>query len=255
MIDDETDAGLDTDAGDEGGDEGLVLDTPEPPTTLPYADFEDYRARELLVANGIQPAVAGAIGALQHRSSVIRAAAAHVLGALGDAAAIPALRRLAVEDSDLVQVEAAFALVRLGVDEARRHLHEALTRPVTAYLSPSVAAGMLARLGDPAGYGAIEAALTVDNLIPRIVACKQLLFFVPLDGREAGDGRIVDAFALFARALADPHEDVQLLALRQLREVDSPRVGELIDRYLSQSRPGYAVAVAEEARRGDRPNP
>jgi HEAT repeat protein len=250
LIDDETDAGVDIDAEDEGWDGGLVLDTPEPPTTLPYADFEDYRARELLVANGIQLSVAGAIGALRHSSSVLRAAAAHVLGSLGDRTAIPALQRVAIEDSDLVQVEAAFALVRLGVEEARSSLHGALARPVIAYLSPSLAAGMLARLGDPAGYAAIDAALSVENLIARVVACKQLLFFVPLDGRQAADGRIVDAFALFARALADPHEDVQLLALRQLRDVDSPRVGELVDGYLSQPRSAYALAAAVEARRG-----
>lgn len=209
------------------GDE-IILDTPDPPDELPYADFEDYRARALLEANGIPLATDALIRALDHPESVLRAAAAHALGSRGSAAAIPALERLAAASSDLVRVEAAYALVRLGRDEHRAALTEALDYPVDAYLSPAVAAGDLARLGDPAGFPVIARCLDERNLIVRIIGCKQLIFFVPFHGMRTRDGQRIDVYALFDRALHDPDREVQRVARLQLREVGTEEARRLL---------------------------
>ncbi len=48
------DTGVDDDQDVEGLEpDAIILDTPDPPDDLPYADFEDYRARTLLEVNDI----------------------------------------------------------------------------------------------------------------------------------------------------------------------------------------------------------
>lgn len=233
----------------------VELETPDPPTDLPYADFEDYRARALLDVNGVGTTVPELIETLDHADAVLRGAAAHALGALGTLGTlgqgrttengtplaepfigegpIAALRRLAKTADDLVQVEAAYALVRLGVDDGRDVLHAALGRPVNAYLSPAVAAGDLARLGDPAGFDVVVRCLADDNLVVKTLGCKQLLFFVPLDGKEISDGAgIVDVFSQFVVALRDDRPEIQHLALLQLSEIPQQSTG-LLQEYLA----------------------
>lgn len=100
-------------------DDELVLDTPEPPDDQGYEEFEDYRALALLEANGIGRDEESLVAALASPSSVLQGAAAHALGSLGMASAVGALERLEAEADDLVKVEAAYALVRLGEDDHR----------------------------------------------------------------------------------------------------------------------------------------
>ena len=241
----------DDSTGDELGPE-VQLETPDPPDDLAYADFEDYRARALLDVNGIGTTVADLIETLDHPDAVLRGAAAHALGALGTRGPgrttderiplaepligegpIEALRRVAKTADDLVQVEAAYALVRLGVDDGRDVLHAALEQPVNAYLSPAVAAGDLARLGDPTGFDVVVRCLLDDNLIVKTLGCKQLLFFVPLDGHELSDGAdIVDVFSQFRLALVDDSPEIQHFALLQLSEIPEQAKSLLTD-YLS----------------------
>lgn len=224
------DTGVDDDQDVEGSEPGgIILDTPDPPDDLPYADFEDYRARALLEVNAIPLTEDALIRTLEHPESVLRGAAAHALGSLGSPTAIPALERLAGRASDLVRVEAAYALVRLGRDEYRAVLEEALGHPVNAYLSPAVAAGDLARLGDPVGFPVIGKCLDERNLIVKMIGCKQLIFFVPFHGTRTREGQRVDAYALFERALRDPEREIQRVARLQLREVDTEEARRLLD--------------------------
>jgi len=224
------DTGVDDDQDVEGLEPGeIILDTPDPPDDLPYADFEDYRARALLEVNAILLTEDALVRTLDHPESVLRGAAAHALGSLGSTAAIPALERLASAASDLVRVEAAYALVRLGRDEYRAVLEEALNYPINAYLSPAVAAGDLARLGDPAGFPVIARCLEEHNLIVKIIGCKQLFFFVPFHGTRTRAGQRVDVYALFDRALHDPEREVQRVARLQLREVSTEEARRLLD--------------------------
>jgi HEAT repeat protein len=209
---------------------GIVLDTPEPPAGLPYAEFEDFRARELLRVNGIELDPDSVREALAHPSPVLRGAAAHTAGHLKVTGTLPGLERLVRADDDLVRVEAAYALVRLGRGGGREALHEALSDPVDTNLGPAVAAGDLARLGDPSGYRVVEECLRQDNMIVRILGCKQLLFFVPLQGRPTADGSLVDVWALFDHCLRDPEPEVRRVAALQLDEVDAPEARDLLRR-------------------------
>ena len=202
----------------------LVLDTADSPADLPYAGFEDYRAKELLKANGVALTLEALVTVLREGEAVLQGAAAHALGALGLTAAIPELKQLAGTAEDLVKTEAAYALVRLGSTEYRSVLQEALHYRADAYLSPAVAAGDLARLGDPSGFAVIGKCFETDNLIVRMIACKQLTFFVPFH-----DGKTIDVYAMFTRALADAHADVRRLTERQLRELRTPEARHLLE--------------------------
>ena len=163
----------------------VVWQIPDPPEGQGYAEYEDFKALALLEANGVGRDEESLVAALASDSSVMRGAAAHALGSLGMASAVGALEKLEAAADDLVKVEAAYALVRLGEDGHRETLHAALADPVNAYLGPPAAAGYLARLGDPAGFPVIEACLAEENLIARVGGCKQLFFFVPLQGQPA----------------------------------------------------------------------
>ncbi|MGH9164423.1 MAG: HEAT repeat domain-containing protein, partial [Acidimicrobiales bacterium] len=163
-------------------------------------------------------------------SSVLRAAAAHVLGARQVSDAGDALLATAKASEDLLRAEAGYALARIGVEEGAALLRTCLDRPVQAYLGGPVAAGFLARLGDPRGFAVVQDALSQENLIVRVVGAKQLLFFVPFDGQQAAGGGAIDVYAEFERALHDEHRDVAWLAVLQLREVQDPRAEALLER-------------------------
>jgi HEAT repeat protein len=193
--------------------EGPNLDLPSPPADLPYEQLEDWRSTELLALNGIPATPDALLDALQTQSGVLLSAAAHACGSTGVDAAIPLLKQVARGADDYAGVEAAYALVRLGDDEGLPLLHEALKRPVGAYLSPILAAGYLAQLGDPAGYAVVREALGSEFLAARMLACKQLYFFAALHGSG------VDALGLFKQALDDEDPTVKAQALGQLRRL------------------------------------
>ena len=197
----------------------VVWQIPDPPEGQGYAEYEDFKALALLDVNGIARDEASLVGALRTSSPVLQGAAAHALGFLGMASAVGALEHLEAEADDLVKVEAAYALVRLGEDQFRETLHAALSDPVNAYLGAPVAAGDLARLGDPAGFPVIEPCLADENLIARIGGCKQLFFFVPLQGLPAADERPVDAVGVLKRLLDDPDPEIRRVAEWQWDEL------------------------------------
>lgn len=208
--------------------DGPVLDIPEPPADLRWAEVEDFQARELLKANGVAMTEETLLSTLECAMGMLKVAAAHTLGSMGHFGATTALQRLVEASDDLLQVEAAYALVRLGREDYRSKLTARLEDPVKAYLSPIVAAGDLARLGDPIGYPVIARCFDEDNLIVRVVASKQLLFFAPFHGEKTTDGQPIDAYGLFDRALHDSNPDVQWSALVQLRELQTPEARKLL---------------------------
>lgn len=216
------------------------LHVPDPPDQLSYADAEDFLNRQILERNGVAMTASALIAALSSGVSVIEAAAAHTLGCLAPEGAIEALRRRLPGAGDLVRVEVAHALARLGAPEGRPALHECLGVPVDAFLCPSIAAGYLARLGDPAGYPVVVRCFDVEITAVRMIACKQIYFFIPFQDQSVGSDK-VDALALFDRALRDNDAGVQWQALVQLRELRSPRTRHLLE--------GFVRRTASEANR------
>lgn len=225
---------------DGDAEDDIVLDIADPPPSLPYAYIDDYHAQALLTANGIAPDQGALEAALGHPEAVLRGAAAHVLGSKGLAQSAPQIARLHDSADDLVRVECAYALVRLGRGEYRDSLHASLALPQHAYLGPSLAAGDLARLGDPAGFDVIRQALGYENVIIRVVATKQLLHFAPFHPQ-------LPIYDLFAQALHDQHADIPWLAVRQLGELDTPEARALLERYAATGDDLSLRAVAQRA--------
>jgi HEAT repeat protein len=191
-----------------------------------YADMDDAVARSTLQSNGVELTADPLLAVLDKKPEVIAAAAARVLGADGEPRAAGRLRELAHGRGDSARAEAAYALARLGDPDGVPALKETLELPFEAYVAPMQAAGSLARLGDPSGAAVIERALRSSNDVIRMVACKQLFHFVPLDGADLGGGRRLDAWALFDRALHDRDSGIASQARVQLGELDAPEARE-----------------------------
>ena len=184
--------------------EGPNLDLPPAPEGLAYEDYEDWRADALLAANGVDTTEQGLLDALRTKENVLLAAAARASGRHHVEAAKERLHEVADGPDDYAGVEAAFALARLGEGDGRSLLRRALERPLGPYLSPVLAAGHLARLGDPSGFPVVRSGLGSDLLAVKMLACKQLAVFLPHEGDALPDGSVVDARAQLERALEDP---------------------------------------------------
>src|SRR4029077_8679818 len=163
----------------------------------------------------------GLIAALKEQRNVLQAAAAHVLGSLASRTAAPFLKDLLTSSEDLVLVEAAYALARLGIPEGKDALVQCLSYPVDAYIFPAIAAGYLAQMGDSQGFNTVDKCVNAEVPAVRILACKQLYFFLPFHGQRSKDGQLIDVYGLFERALNDTEIDVQWQALAQMREIRS----------------------------------
>lgn len=222
------------------------LDIPNPPGDLSYADFEDYRSRKILKANGISLSEDELIAALDNTTNILQAAVVHTIGSSRIRAAIPKLKKLLASTEDLVKVEAAYALARLGEREGKEALVECLGCPLNAYLFPPIAAGYLARLGDPQSFQTIVRCFDIDISAIRMLACKQLYFFVPFQGVQDSDGNVIDVYRLFDRALKDPDTDIQWQALVQLRELRAPAVKQILEDYIKTATDEHLRNVARE---------
>jgi HEAT repeat protein len=209
----------------------LDLNIPDPPASMSYAQFEDYRNRAILQRNNIPLSEAELIDALGRTTNILQAAVAHTLGSLASTAASPALSQLLKAPEDLVRVEAAYALARMGVGEGRDVLVQCLSYPVDAYLFPAIAAGYLAQLGDSQGFSTVVSCLDQEIPAIRMIACKQLYFFVPFQGQPDTTGKPVEVLYEFSRALRDADSDVQWQALVQLRELRLPGSRGILQEY------------------------
>lgn len=211
-----------------------VLEVEPPPADLPYADMEDYRQREQLRANGLPVEPDALVDRLNDLSGVLLGAALHTLGAASALPRADAVRSHLDHRDDTVAVEAAFALARHGHQAGRRHLSRCLELDPVANLSPTLAAGYLARLGDTSGFPVVRRCLDEPLVGPRMVACKQLALFVDAHGTDDGAGGRIDVWDAFARALNDPAGSVAWQAFVQLRELDDPEAAELLREYLAE---------------------
>lgn len=216
------------------------LEVENPPLDMPYEEYEDYRSREILLLNGVEATEEGVVAALDTQRGPVQAAAAHTAGAAGFHAARSALHELLSDADDLVAVEAANALHRLGDGEGRRRLIAALDGNPGVDLGPATAAGYLAQLRDGRGAPIIERSQASEIGAVRMTACKQLYFFAPLHKPP------LDVLAMFERALADPNDNIQWQALVQLRSLRWEASRPLLTAYVARSPQGYARQVAEE---------
>lgn len=223
----------------------INLNIPAPQRPLGYAEGESYKYRALLEANGIAITSDALIAALGHPVSALGAAAAHVLGDLNAREAIPALTQALASPDDLLEVEAAYALARLGEASGRKRLVASLGRQLDAYVSPPIAAGYLAQLGDPQGFGIIAGAFAVETA--RLLACQQLFFFAPFQGETLATGETVDVFALFARALHEGDQYAQAQALAQLAELRPAAARQMLGDYIASDAPTDALRQKAEA--------
>ncbi len=204
---------------------GPNLSLPDVPDDLPYTELEDWKSHWILALNGVDDEVDQVIKALTTERDTLLLAAVHTSWKFSDAA--ESLRNLLDDPNDAVQVEAAYSLARQGDQGAVVILQEALQRPVGGYLSPLTAAGYLAQLGDPSGYPVVGEGLESDLRAVKMLACKQLLFFLPFDGQNVGSNR-VDATALFTRAFADPDPDIGEQARAELEHSSLPAAAQLL---------------------------
>ncbi|HEX8621843.1 MAG TPA: hypothetical protein VF718_07705 [Allosphingosinicella sp.] len=216
---------------------GPELDVPEPPDDLPYALFWDYHDREVLRLNGVGAEADALVRMLESPDSdpILRAAAAHTAGAERAAAAAPALRQALGGSDEVMAVEAAYALARLGDGAGDAALAAAVDRPRGDELAPLFAAGYLAQRGDPRGFPLVLRALRGDGPAPRMLACKQLHFFIPFHGRRGPGGEVVDVVGAFEEALAHPDAALHWQALFQLRETSDPAFIEIVRRYAGRA--------------------
>lgn len=209
------------------------LEIPDPPSTLSYAEFADFQNREILKANGIGLSETALLITLETTTNILQAAAAHTIGTLSSLTgeATSALTKLLTESNDMVKVEAAYALARHAMPEGRAVLVECLPCPLDAYVSPLIAAGDLAQLGDPRGFPVIVSGFDSNLAAVRSVASKQLYFFAPFQDTKGEQGNTIDLVGLFVRALEDPDTGIQWQALVQLREVALPGVLKFLETY------------------------
>jgi len=214
--------------------DSINLTVPNPPDSVKYPDLEDWRHKKLLEMNGVALQEDAVTRILTDGAEVLQVSAAHTAGSMKFASAVPALERLAGEQDDLIQVESAYALVRLGKTQARETLEKCLAYPLNAYLCPPVAAGYLARLDDAQGFPIIVAGQQQELSTIRMMSCKQLYFFMPFHGSRDDKGQTRDVLAQFERALQDPEQDIQWQAMTQLREIQSPEAHALLERYASR---------------------
>jgi hypothetical protein len=225
---------------------GLVLDVRNPPADLPYSEIEDFRQREILKANGIGLAEHELVLALEHPTNILQAAAAHTLGAVGSRAANRQLLQLMSSPDDLVKVEAAYALARIGVEAGIDGLRDCLSLPLEGYIAAPLAAGFLARLNDERGFQTIVRGL--DSRFPeiRMIACKQIYFFIRWHGERDPNGQRIDVYQQFGKALQDSNEDIAWQALVQIRQISAAELRSLLVDFVAKPHDAQLLGVARD---------
>jgi hypothetical protein len=189
----------------------------------------------MLRINGIALTENAFVEALKHPVGVIQSAAAHTIGSIDDRAAAPELIKLLSHYDDVVKTEAAFALARMGFAEGVSALHEVLGYSIEGSVSPPIAAGYLAQLGEKQGFPVIEKSMASTNELVRMVGCKQIFFFARFEGEARSGDHAIDVMALFAQALADPAPDAAWQALVQLKELRLPKSKIILEAFIQTS--------------------
>lgn len=134
-------------------------------------------------------------------------------------------------------VEAAMSLVLRGESDAG---HTALSAVGSGdganSMADWLAAGYLAELGDPSGYGLVVRLLENSDPLTRLQAARHIALFLPFDGQTVG-GEVVDVRARLADRLDDdPGGLVSVEIPSLLVEISGDRVRELLTRAAKEAR-------------------
>jgi len=149
--------------------------------------------------------------ALRADAPLVRYAACVALGELRDSSSRDTFRRLLSDESERVQLAAAFALCRCGEDEPAALLVQALSENADENVRAD-AAYLIGRLGDPRAIKRLEYAALHDSSKKVAVHAYAALALL-------GERRGVDALIQYAQG--DPV--ARLLALQSLAEVRQER--------------------------------
>jgi len=189
--------------------------------TDPVEAADERQARTLLQDNGQGTDLDALLGALDSPLAIYQASAARLLGAEGETAAREPLARVAADAraEESARAQAAYALARLGDGAGAEQLRALLELPVDASPGPLQAAGHLARLDDPSGLPVVERGLADPEPLIATIAAKQLAPLALLQERRPDIG--LDAWALYARALEHPEEQVAREARAQLERLEA----------------------------------
>jgi hypothetical protein len=222
------------------------LDVPNPPGDTPYEQYEDYRYAQMLANSGVPATPDGVLSALETQTGVLLAAAGHVAGSTHVQAATPLLDRIVSGPDRIAAVEAAYSLVRLGEGRFKSVLEDAARPPMVDFLSALPAAGYLAQLNDPTGFKIVQDALSWELMATRMLACKQLYFFVPFHGQQDRSGEQIDVLGAFEQALGDEDSNVQYQALTELRLLQWASSRSIIEDHLTSLADEVNVRAARE---------
>ena len=198
------------------------------PLDVPYSEWETHRSGELLEANGFENSEAEWRRAAAHANGLIREAGYYLL-TRRPAESNKELFVRGLEDQDeSVQALAAYGLCRLGDESAVPLLRELARSDVGAHTAAARAASILAGMGDPSGFAAIHEATNSALGYARLFAIQNAPAFVPMHGMTYQQGKTIDIWELYRRALRDQLVQVRSTAKLQLQELDSPEALALI---------------------------
>jgi HEAT repeat protein len=185
-------------------------------------------------------AVLPLIGRLEASAPEARAAAAELLGRIGDRRAVPALQRT-LDDADAEVVAAAAAgLGALGASSAVEPLFGLFAHPNAAVRRAAIAAvNSIGATGTSA-----RAKLALADANPHTRECAV---------RVAGYFGFTDCLPLLVQALGDPHEDVRRAAIEQLPVLDDVDAAGRLDAALTGETPRNRAAAAHALRLLDDP--
>lgn len=186
----------------------------EVPPSTPYSQWEHHEHLGFLKSNGVAATREAWRAAAGAPDASIRAAACALLSEAPGPEDAAALRGASSDRDGAVRAWAALGLIRLG-DRARLDELRGLAAGELTPMEPAtlIAAGLLARLGEPAAEPVLTAAMQEGEL--RLSATRWL-FDLARTNREA-------PWPLFAVALSDASAVVRALALAQLDELRDPR--------------------------------
>lgn len=134
-------------------------------------------------------------------------------------------------------VEAAMSLVLRGESDAGHTALRAVGSGDGANsMADWLAAGYLAELGDPSGYGLVVRLIEKSDPLTRLQAARHIALFLPFDGQTVG-GEVVDVRGRLADRLDDdPAGLVSAEIPSLLAEIGGDRVRELLVRAAATAR-------------------
>ncbi len=210
----------------------LTLGEPIPLET-PFIDRPTLTYQRLLRDNGFAETPSQWRLAAAGPHEMLRAAAYAVLADLAEEQDRPIFER-GILDATPGRVYAAWGLIRLGDDSGRGVLERELgENPRPGRYGPFIAAGFLARLGDPTAFAVIADHFETSEE-PHNILMFGVMPFAALHGREYRPGKTIDIWALYHEALQKDADVANFVALQQLEELDDSAGVPLIEALLQR---------------------